>query len=542
VPGATTDELRTLNALGAIARELTKSNGWQPSDPTIKKWFQDAPPVPKAVIEAVEDTLLGDRDGALAALYSEVVRSDHRRQLGTFFTPSQEAEFMIQRWSETHGTPQTVVDVGAGVGVFTAAAMKAWPEAQVVAVDVNPVTLGLLGARLYGSPDATVMATRSELVLEDFTTWIESDSFHNSSTPRLVLGNPPYTRASLMSIDERKRLHEATGGVCGLRASLSTLITALTLQNLSPEDGLCLLLPAQWLESDYAAGLRALIWGLNRRVELRLVESALFDDAQVDAVVLMIGPQEDTASSPEIVVASWREVAVRTLERTGACPSNWRKLFNPAIDTARSKQKTTVTLGDIATVRRGLATGANSFFVLTDSERSEANLDTEILLPTVTRIRTLRDKLYKKDWNSATRNARRWLVTATKQSRESSASLRAYLETGESHGVDKGHLCAKRTPWHDLALDLSRPDVIIGSMTRASFRILENRMKAVITNNLYGWTWNADVGADERARVLIWLRSSDGQAALRHAARNQGDGLLKLEPRALREIAIPTAS
>ena len=514
VPGATQSELRALNGLGGIARELMIRSGWKPNDPTIKKWFSDAPSVPESVLEEIEGALAEDRDVALATLYSELVRSDHRRQLGTFFTPSAEAEFMITRWNETHGTPQTVVDVGAGVGVFTAAAMNAWPESHVVAVDVNPVTLGLLGVRLYGAPDAST-ANRSELVLDDFTTWIENDSFHTSPSPRLILGNPPYTRASLMSVDERHRLHESTGGVCGLRASLSTLITALTLRNLSPTDGLCLLLPAQWLESDYAVGLRRLIWSSSRRVELRLVESALFDDAQVDAVVLMVGPDVDAATKPEFVVASWRENEVATLERSEECPENWRKMFvaNPMHADVTSNTQT-VKLGDIANVRRGLATGANSFFVLTDAERTGANLEDENLLPTVTRLRTLPDKLYKKDWNSATRNARRWLVTATEQTRKDSYSLNSYLQVGESQGVDTGYLCAKRGTWYDLTLDMSSPDVIIGAMTRSSFRVIENRMKAVITNNLYGWTWKSVVNPVERERVLEWFRSSPASPTL----------------------------
>ncbi|MCW5954578.1 MAG: 50S ribosomal protein L11 methyltransferase, partial [Propionibacteriaceae bacterium] len=39
-------------------------------------------------------------------------------------------------------SPSTIVDVGAGVGIFSIAASVAWPDASVIAVDVNPVTLG----------------------------------------------------------------------------------------------------------------------------------------------------------------------------------------------------------------------------------------------------------------------------------------------------------------------------------------------------------------------------------------------------------------
>jgi hypothetical protein len=494
--------------------------------------------VPKKVMAEIELTFEQDPDASLANLYSELVRSEHRRQLGTFFTPAQEAEFMIDLWTETHGSPTSVVDIGAGVGVFTAAAMSAWQSAQVTAVDINPVTLGLLAARLYGSPDHIEYAQRSSLVLDDFTTWLVTVQPAANGRGRLYLGNPPYTRASLLSVETRHRLRDATNGLCGLRASLSTSITALTLQSLAPTDGLCLLLPAQWLESDYAAGLRDLIWKCRRRVELRLVESAMFDDAEVDAVVLMIGPEVD-AGIAELFLAPWRQDDLEYLPRLGDAPRNWRKLFKDEAPVARSANGKTVSLGDIAKVHRGVATGANHFFLLTEAERVEASIEPSDLVPVVTRIRELPELIVETSLSLTGDGVRRWLLTATPEQRKSSPAIDAYLADGERNEVNRGHLCAKRTLWHDLSAELAKPNVIIGSMTRNRFRLIDNVAQASITNNLYGWKWNEGVDGNTQAAVLDWFRGDDGQSALRQAARNQGNGLLKIEPRALRDILLP---
>src|SRR4051812_30178720 len=87
------------------------------------------------------------------------------------------------------------------------------------------------------SPESNRYLARSSLVLDDFTTWIAEHS-EEDGAPRLYLGNPPYTRASLLSLETRERLRDATDGLCGLRASLSTSITAMTIQRLSDGDGL----------------------------------------------------------------------------------------------------------------------------------------------------------------------------------------------------------------------------------------------------------------------------------------------------------------
>ena len=103
---------------------------------------------------------------------------------------------------------------------------------------------------------ATETTAGQRVVLDDFTLWIR-EAWLGLPEGRLILGNPPYTRLQLLPLDQRDRLWEAAGGLCGRRASLSALITAMSLNALHPRDGLCLLLPAQWLESDYAQELRA---------------------------------------------------------------------------------------------------------------------------------------------------------------------------------------------------------------------------------------------------------------------------------------------
>jgi hypothetical protein len=133
----------------------------------------------------------------------------------------------------------------------------------------------------------------------------------------------------------------------------------------------------------------------------------------------------------------------------------------------------------------------------------------------------------------------RWLLTVTSADRSQDPAVARYITEGEAAGVDTAVLCRQRTHWYDLAHDVVIPDVLVGAMTRGVFRFIENSVGAAITKNLYGWRWHPTTGSKTRKRVLTWLRSEFGQAALAAAARRQGDGLLKLEPRALRDVVVP---
>jgi hypothetical protein len=474
----------------------------------------------------------------LAGLYAGIVRSSNRRPLGTFFTPDTEASYLLERWSVTQPNPRHVVDVGAGVGVFTVAAALQWPSALIHAVDINPVTLGLLAVRLVtGDRSGARKATETPLlVLGDYVEWLAS-SWSNLEGRRLVLGNPPYTRASLLPVDDRPGLVTAAGGLAQSRASLSTIMTAVSLNALEPDDGLCLLLPAQWLEARYASPLRQHLWNLtSRRIELRLFPSGLFKEAQVDAVMLLVGAE---GHAPGLFVSSDTDAEPREVQRSGSTPDRWRAMVD---DTALgSAPGETVTLGSLARVRRGTATGANSYFVLPDDVAKSLSAKVKVRL--LRRLTGVGDTLDETSFSTALKGTRQWLLLATPAQRAHDTVLAAYIAHGESLAVDQRSLCVKRGPerWFDLHHDLFQPDVVVGAMTKDRFQIVKNLCSAAITNNLYGWTWHAGVSEAVRESVLGWLRSPPGQEALRVQARQQGDRLLKLEPRALSDLPIPTS-
>jgi hypothetical protein len=167
VPGASLAERRRLAAVGGIVGALAEggTQGW----PHALQDWASAAPVPPAPLMADVRGAFEDGGDPLAAIYERAVTPRNRRRLGTFFTPALLVEHMLTRAEALAGrAPDVVVDPGAGVGAFSVAAARRWPDARVIAVDINVVRLGLLAARLGREG----VAERTELVLADFLPWL----------------------------------------------------------------------------------------------------------------------------------------------------------------------------------------------------------------------------------------------------------------------------------------------------------------------------------------------------------------------------------
>jgi predicted RNA methylase len=559
VPGGSLAERQALSAVGTLIGKCYPSLADHDLPAAIREWMADGPSPPVSLVENLRELVLGDPDVHLAELYAGVVASANRRVLGTFFTPREHATRMVELWSKSEDPPSQVVDVGAGVGVFTALALRQWPSASVAAIDVNPVTLGLLAARLAqatgisAAPEHAALG-RVDLVIDDFSSWLPRQP-PALAGGRLILGNPPYTRWQLIPRQQRERLIAAADGLVDRRSSLAALLTAVSLRHLGPSDGLCFLLPALWLETDYAAPLRRKLLETKRRpTEIHLIDSRLFPDAQVDAVVLVIGRERDEASAP-LIFSRWGEEP-REVSRDRPA-DNWRAAISartvlPA-GTARAHAALSAvvrsrSLSDLAVVRRGCATGANAFFVLSERERIGADLDPRFLAPAIQRLKLFGESVSAADLKELPDTEARWLLMVTREDRAGDAELDQFISAAETDGTyPKRELCKRRKHWFDLCHDVFVPDLVIGPMSRrtndeeeAYFRVVRNAAGAAITNNLYGIKWLAQTSLADREKTTLWLRSKVGQQAIREVSRQQASGLIKLEPGDLKHLQIPS--
>ncbi|MGC9540009.1 Eco57I restriction-modification methylase domain-containing protein [Streptomyces sp. UG1] len=551
IPGATLKQRQSLAALGGLAAALAEIYGPTPSSldrwpDAVAAWAKTAPRPPQDLVSRVGSALKSDDGSALfAAVYERIVAGPNRRQLGTFFTPSAVLDFMLTRVTSVSPEPDVIIDPGAGVGAFTEAALYKWPHASVHAIDVNVVTLGLLAAR------CSAMGTSQEPVFHhyDYLDWIQGEDL-DKDTRKLVIGNPPYTRHHLMNPATKRVAKEASGKLCPSgQAGLSTHFLAATLRKMKAHDTVCFLLPANWLETHYGKHIREHLWELNSRpVEIHMFPhgSSVFPNAQVSAMVVLIGPQmkkeQDLLYFQVTQHGSGKYVAESVAKSTRA--SSVPSVFTPeSLSQKRANGGSkghpfTRPLSEIATVRRGVATGDNKFFLRSDTDVSALPEAAYVrALPSLRNI-AFDDLTSKQHEGMGKQGVRRWLLRLD-EADLTNPVVAALVREGEEKGTPERYLCKVRSPWYAVE-EVPIPDILIAPMSKSNFKVVNNSVGAIPTNSLYGIRLLDRVTAERVAEPLaLWLRSEDGQNSLRAIARRHSDGIFKLEPRALSGLHVP---
>ena len=551
-PGTDDRERGVLAALGGIARVVASETKNTRSEVPVgvSNWWCSAPTPPKDLSADVRRALMSGRD-LFSEVYTAVVSTRHRRRLGTVFTPPAVTAYMLSQceWLGLH--PAVVIDPGAGVGAFTLGAASMW-GVPVIAVDLNVVTLGFLAARCHllgyetsvsPSQDAgTILQPPAiQLVLGDFLEWLPN-GLSQTNTPALIIGNPPYTRHQGIDSKLKETAREVTGSLVssGL-AGMAAYFLAASLLHLRAADSLCLILPSSWMHAKYGSEIRRHLWNLtSRRVQLSVFphDTEVFPQTKVDAVVLLVGPQEKVRCSFTLAEAKIRGTRVDHI-RVGKID---RALEQPlrlprSLTIGKPRSSHSARLRDSFGVHRGIATGKNSFFLLSDAEVEANRIPQSALVPAISSLKktdadTIDDETFE---DLRKRGMKRWLLMLGSSSPYTQA-LRRYLVQGARRGYNEGYLAKHRRHWFAVE-DIPPAPLLLLPMTKREFRVVRNTIGVRHTNNLYGlYPLNNDVDVDGAAR---WLRSRKGQLELRMAANPYGGGAFKLEPRAVGNVEVP---
>ncbi len=459
--------------------------------------------------------------GLLAGLYTSARPLAHRKQIGQFFTDSKAADWAIK--VARLGRTESVCDAGAGTAVFAETLVKAGLDIRSYTGVENDPILALCAAHVLaaiGAPPSFKIWYTNFLALQR-----PAFETHGLIPPTVIISNPPFIR--FQNLRGRNRI------LAALRGSLG-----ITLSAFSGAGNYFLCRAADIVgqnSSDIGTGKSSprLLFFFPREAAGAAHSRRLRDD-----LGRIHGWRWDEHFVPESKIEKQQSNALAlflVFERTGVRMSTQ----------GRTSQHGYV-VGDALEVKRGISTGCNNFFVLTDAEARKREIPRRRLLPVLpTRISNKNREFSSADWEALRLSGHPcWLLSLPSDDiQDLEAPVQAYLREGIQRGLHSTPTAHRLKTWFSLPIPPRPPDVFITYFFRGAPRFVVNTARVHhLTNILGGWFRHAATTAPIWDQLVDVLNATAVEWIDEHAAgREYRGGLRKIEPKELQKLPLPAS-
>ena len=482
----------------------------------------------------------------------ELKDSDERNRWGQFATPPQLsldiARHAFHLWSRAGDGPVSFLDPAIGTGSFFSALRHAFPDKLIehaAGIELDP--------RFAEMARSLWAASGLNVTQSDFTTCTPQRQFN------LILTNPPYVRHHHLDVATKERLKARVAQELGLNVSgLAGLYCYFLLlaDRWLAEGGLSIwLIPSEFMAVNYGTAIKQY---LKERVTLLHIHrfcpaDVQFSDALVSSAIVVF--RKALPPSGHEVQFSFGG-SLTEPSTTGSVLANklrvegrWTKYPESAVcdfDEERLK------LGDVFTIKRGLATGDNKFFIIPKSQAARLGVPGEFCRPILPSPRYLQISVVEaRPDGYPSLEEPLCLIDCglpEEQVRDLHPRLWQYLEEGKRRRIDEGYLASHRSPWYSqeqrgpapfVCTYMGRTSVAKGDKP---FRFIWNKSQATAAN-VYLMLYPKGILRERLANnpqlhgdVFDTLCRITGEMFVSES-RVYGGGLHKLEPKELARVS-----
>ncbi|HEY0739658.1 MAG TPA: N-6 DNA methylase [Herpetosiphonaceae bacterium] len=466
---------------------------------------------------------------------------EHRRSWGQYFTPQRIAEWMAAYVLQPG--VRSVLDPAVGTGVLIEALLRqpGWnPEIALTALDADPAILRVLAHNVQDTlPNLTIR--QQDFLLDPDRTRYDA-----------IICNPPYIRhrrlrdrQALLSMFERR-----------LDLKLSAFSNSYVLfilgiaTRLAAHGRAAIITPFEYLNANFGVPIRSFLLRHNLVDGLALFDHTrlVFDDANTTACVLLL--RADRAAddvitfvhvADEAELAPIEQLPERAVTRYRLpeldAEAKWLPLF-PAPPAASTwlPDRRMVSLRELADVRRGIATGANDFFTLTETERAQHEIPLTHTRLCVTKASHAPYLCFTVDDLQRLRESDRKIYLLDARD-ELPPAVQVYLDQGERLGIHRRFLPTHRGVWFAMEPRPVAP-LWVNAFSRRGFRfVLNDAGCANLTTFHCIYPFVAE--RDHVVLLAAFLNSAIAATVIARQHRIYGSGLHKFEPLDVAALHVP---
>lgn len=474
-----------------------------------------------------------------------------RNKMGQFATPADLAIEILKYAKDIfpRGKKVKFLDPAIGTGAFYSALLNNFPQ------DMIESSKGYEIDDDFAEVCNDLWSKTSLIVIKnDFTRSTGNPECKGKAN--LIICNPPYSRHHHLEVKEKERLRKVVRDITNIEISglagyycYFILISHYFLE----KNGIAgWLIPSEFMDVNYGVAIKDYL--LNNVTLLRIhrfnPNDLQFEDALVSSAIVWFknqhSPQNHTVEfsyggsllNPEIC----KKIPLENLREA----KKW-SMF-PMVKVVE-KMENEMKLSDFFQIKRGIATGANKFFILDEKKVEEIGLPKKFLKPILPSPKLVPDEIFSDNEGNPLIERKLYLIDCglDKNTLKSKyPNLWKYYEMGQKQGIHKRYLCSHRNTWYKQ--EQREPSVLLCSYMgrsderKKTFRFIYNHSKAIATN-VYLMLYPTEklqpfIEMDSALLYEIWEELNKiSQEEIIHNGRFYGGGLHKIEPKELAEVS-----
>ncbi|MCL4505527.1 MAG: N-6 DNA methylase [Chloroflexi bacterium] len=476
-----------------------------------------------------------------------------RNKLGQFATPSALAVEMLD-YARALLPPQLDIrflDPALGTGAFFSALQCAFHRQNIIRATGYEIDPHFASAAMEIWRD-----TLLEIRVSDFT--LADPPRFKDDKANLIICNPPYVRHHHLDSIQKRRLQllaeQATAiklnGLAGLYCYF-LLLSHAWLDELGIAGWL---IPSEFMDVNYGRPIKDYL--LNRVTLLHIHRfdpgDVQFGDATVSSAIVWY--KKENPPQRHDVKFTYGGRLLAPLNTAWVSTETLR--YEPKWTNAPHSRRTNayasdrLKLADLFTIKRGLATGSNGFFILSEKQIAQHGIPAEFLVPILPKPQYLRANEIEVDVQGEPLLDRKlFLLTCNLPENQVQAQYPAlwnYLQRGVNSGINEKYLCKHRTPWYSQE---DRPASLFlctymgrrGKSNKKPFRFILNHSNATAAN-VYLMLYpkrTLEVALRQNpglARLILHELNNAPLEAMINEGRVYGGGLYKIEPKELGNV------
>jgi adenine-specific DNA-methyltransferase len=473
--------------------------------------------------------------------YNRLTTQEYRKSKGQYFTPDDISIFLAKFLNLKEN--QVILDPSCGLGKFPWAVNEVVGSETSLSVDCfeldDKISLELdknlknLNREGFNILNQDFLRTRYECIYDS------------------VICNPPYTIYKEYPIpsDILQEYSIKIGEKLSPMTNIYNIFLLKGIEAVKEKGRLAYIIPKEFLSTDYGVPLKKFLKKIGYDLTIIFFDTSLnlFEGAITTSCLFLMTKTKSKSFRVGIVKTEkdWESLIDGSENDDFYLSYNykdvdekkkWHNLTNREVLEHNFDQK----IGDIFKCSRGVATGANKYFVLNKERAGELGIGSNYYVPCITKSNQIKKLLL--DESDVSRlidgGGEVLLLDIREGDLDKSDGLNSYIESGLEDGIDQKYLPAHRTPWYRTE-NIKSGEILIGTFFRGEVKAIRNLAGVANLTCYHGMHLKKKLSKLQIDSVCAYLQSDICNKLAMLEVRKLGGGLNKLEPKDVEKIPCP---